>query len=253
MNRFVQEYGRLVLTIIVLSAFFIALGRILGRNDKNSIFSVQEKKTQTSSPIYSDTKAEDAKEGEEIASSDTFSNLVGDVVESDTAPYFKVKETNNDNQFSITKDAITYNDLFQSVRVYYKGQDVTDKNTVDGEKVKITVLAYSYKPVLERLEGEKNEHVVMEEVDAKDKYGHYIYDENNNRIKEIQPKYSISDSVVVGKNNYIATSDKTCKIRIVYRVQIGSYKAECKVFYIKNRSTGTASVNGLTKVVFSND
>ena len=249
MNRFIQEYGRLVLAIIVMAAFFIALGTLLNRKDERSIFGVQNKKTQTSSPIYSD---KESKEGEDVASSDTFSNLVGDVVESDTAPYFKIKET-TDNQFSITKDAITYNDLFQSVRIYYKGQDVTDKDTVNGEKVKVTVLAYSYKPVLEQSPGDTNLHVVMEEVDAKDKYGHYIYDSSNNRIKELQPKYSISNSVVVGKNNYIDTSEKTCKIQIVYRVQIDSYKAECKVFYIKNRASTATSTHGLTKISFSND
>ena len=250
MHRFIQEYGRLVIAILIMAAFFIALGSILlNRNDKRSIFGVQSEKTQTSSPIYSDTES---KEGEDVASSDTFSNLVGDIVESDTVPYFKIKET-TDNQFSITKDAITYNDLFQSVRIYYKGQDVTDKDTVNGEKVKVTVLAYSYKPVLERSLGDKNEHVVMEEVDAKDKYGHYIYDSQHNRIKELQPKYSISDSVVVGKNNYIDTREKTCKIQIVYRVQIDAYKAECKVFYIKNRTGTATSTQGLTKISFSND
>lgn len=247
MNKFIQEYGRLVIAIIVMFGFFAVLGILLSHTNKNSIYNVQKSKTQSSSALYSDNK-----EGEDIASSDTFNNIIGDVVESDTAPYFKINETNNDN-FGITTDAISYKDLFKNVRIYYKGQDITDKDSANGEKVKVTVLAYNYLPVLATENGNVNSHVVMEEVDAKDKYGHYIYDDNGERVKTIQPKYSISDSVVVNKNNYIDTSARTCKIQIVYRVQINSYKAECKVMYIKNRETGTTNKSGLTKIKFSNE
>lgn len=243
MNKFMQEYGRLVFAIIIISGFFIILGSLLSKSDNNSIYKTQDEHTQNSSAIYTDSG-----EGNDISTSDTFDAVIGDVIKSSTVPYFKVDT--KDNRYSITSDAFTYNDMFTNVRIIYKDKDITDLSNVNGEKVTVTVLAYKYEPELQKIEGGINYQVVMEEVDAKDKYGHYIYDTNGERVKTKQPKYKITKSIIA-KNNYIDTSEKTCKYQIVYRVQVGSYKAECKVFYIKNKKETNKDVSGLVKAQFS--
>jgi hypothetical protein len=75
----------------------------------------------------------------------------------------------------------------------------------------------------------------METVYAKDKYGHYIYASDGTKLTTTQPKYWISDSYVLNSNSYIDTSATNCKLKLVYRLQVGTYKAECEVTYLKNR------------------
>jgi hypothetical protein len=238
MHKFLSEYGRLVVAIIALSGFFVLLGVLLSDKDvQDSMKNIVSENEQDSTALFENTD-------------DYSSAIVGDTVESDTVPYFKIAD---DINLGIIKTAFTYDDALTDVRAYYKGEDITAlSKTSDNKDVKLTIMAYQYIPVIEKSEGDINGTVVMEEVYAKDKYGHYIYAEDGvTKLKTTQPKYDISDAVKFTKKNYIDTTATNYKIKLVYRVQVGTYKAECEVFYLKNTVGATVDTSGLTALEFN--
>ena len=255
MKKFVSEYGRLVIAIIALIGFFTLLGVILSKNITNpkSIYGIFNVHAQDSSAVY---------DGE------FYESVIGDVVESNTAPYFKISHNPN---FGILENQIDWNRLFQDVRMMYNGIDVTDMDIIDGQEIQKSVIVYEYKPsIIEATGTDLNGHIEMEEVYAKDKYGHYIYQDANGyynnspnynplsgkKVTITQPKFLTSDGIVFTKSNYIDCSaaseiDNTRQYKVIYRMQIGKLKAECSVNYIKNRVGTDINVSGKSKIVFN--
>jgi hypothetical protein len=255
MKKFVQEYGRLVVTIVALTGFFVLLGVLLSQNVSNtkSIYGIFNRNSQDSSAVYND---------------DFYDSVINDTVESSMAPYFEIAD---DADYSISENQIDWNRLFKDVKIIYDGKDVTNVNSVNGKTIEKTVLVYEYKPSIIPATGtDTNGYVETEEVYATDKYGHYIYkDANGNyntdadydsftgeKVKITQPKILISNSAIFSLSNYIDCTptsdiDNTRQYKVIYRVQIGELKAECSVNYIKNRVGSDINVSGKSKIEFS--
>lgn len=255
MKRFIEEYGRLAISIIAMLGFFFLLGMLLGREDEDgSIKHIFRSNRQDSTALFGKQDAIKGVDGEfnydpSISDFDYSEVVIGDTLMSDSAPYFKVDEN---AIFTIGYNQFDYTDAFRYITPYYNGENILNKSkSSDGKDIKITVLAYEYKPVIEKSESDINGHVVMEEVYAKDKYGHYIYSlDGKEKLKTLQPKYDISNSVELTKSNYISSLDKNYKIKLVYRVQVGTYKAECEAVYTKNKVTNNKSVSGKSVIKF---
>lgn len=253
MKKFVLEYGRLVITIIALLGFFVLLGGLLAQDSSSSIYGIFHKESQDSTAVYN---------------KDFYDSVIGDTVDSSVAPYFKIADSAD---FGITNNQIDYNRLFRDISIIYKGQNITNKTSVDGKAVTKTVLVSECVPSIISATGDDiNGHIDTEEVYALDKYGHYIYKDAKGRyntdknydsktgqkVKITQPKFLTSDSVVFKTNNYIDCSplsevDNARQYKVTYRVQVGELKAECVVKYIKNRAGTNIDVSGKTKIEFT--
>ena len=226
MARFMQEYGRLILAIIAACAIFALLAVLLG-SGPNGITSLFNKYGQDSNAIY--------------GSDDTFSAVSGDVYDKGLSiPYFKVSDH---LKTTFDTSAFTYADAVSQVSAMYKGSLVDDS--------KIAIWAYWYEPVIEKDAGETNGHIVFETVNAVDKYGKYIYEEDGVTVKKVkQVKYKVSDAVQLKPGTYIDTATDNAKIKLVYRVEVGSLKAECSVIYTKGQTVETVTPTG-SKLTFT--
>jgi hypothetical protein len=118
MKKFVQEYGRLVVTIVALTGFFVLLGVLLSQNVSNtkSIYGIFNRNSQDSSAVYND---------------DFYDSVINDTVESSMAPYFEIAD---DADYSISENQIDWNRLFKDVKIIYVGKDVTNVNSVNGDR-----------------------------------------------------------------------------------------------------------------------
>lgn len=250
MRKFIQEYGRLVIAIIALTGFFAMISVLLSKSvsGTRSIYDIFKKNSQSSSAVYNEEFYEDT-------------------VEDSTAPYFKISE---DAVYEITENQIDWDRLFRDVRIYYKDNDITELDEINGQTVQKTVLIYEYKPSIATAEGtDANGYMETEEVYATDKYGHYIYMDSAGRYNTdddydaatgekviiTQPKVLISNSAVFSQTDYIdctaeTDTDNSRQYKATYRVQIGELKAECTVIYIKNRAGSDIDVSGKTKIEF---
>lgn len=257
MKKFVLEYGRLIIAIIAIIGFFILLGGVLNKNssDPKSIYGIFETQGQDSSAVYNE---------------DFYTSVVGDVVENSTAPYFSIADGSS---FVIDKNQLTYDQLFKNVRIMYDGSDITGSSSVNGQPVETFLIIYEYKPSIVEAEGtDRNGYLEMEEVDALDKYGHYIYQDasgkyNNEagydestgkKVKVMQPKFNVSKGCEFASNSYVDLTpesdvDNARRYKVVYRVQVGTLKAECMVTYIKNQEGEDINASGKSKINFQYD
>lgn len=254
MKKFVLEYGRLLIAIIAILGFFTILGKLLSdKTNPNSIAGKFQKQYDGVSSIYDDS---------------FYSSVIGDVVEKSTAPYFSIADN---PEFEFTTAQVDWNRLFKDVSIRYKDKDITNSDTIDGKTIIKTVMVYEYTPsIIPSSDLDVNGHVEMEEVYAKDKYGHYIYQDANgyysnsdyynsatgHKVIITQPKFKISDGAEFDKNNYIDCEDKSSvniskQYKVVYRVQIGKLKAECTVTYVKNKVGTNIDISGKSKIVFN--
>jgi hypothetical protein len=230
MDTFITEYGRTMISVIAVAIFLILFGILISSDESPlSLKNIFSKNAQNSEAINKN-----------------YDSIIGDTIASDTAPYFEI----DDNiDLSIEQNTLTYNDLIQYVRAKCWAYDrennkmdyiyITTASEVElvkdkKEPVTLTILAYKYEPVL----SEDGHSIVMEEVTATDKYGHtLIVTDGNGKEKTttiLQPKYNVTGPVVLNESSYIDTSATNCQIKVVYRVQVGTYKAECEVTYLKN-------------------
>lgn len=254
MKKFILEYGLLVVAIIALLCFFGLLYVLLSNkvSDKKSIYGITDTQLQDSSDLYTD---------------DFSQSIVGDIVETSTAPYFKILDNAD---FNISTNQIDWDRLFQDVKIMYNNQDITNIDSINGQSVVSTVLVYEYKPSIIPPSGNDiNGYAETEEVDAVDKYGHYIYkdasghyntdsdydESTGQRVTITQPKFLISNASVLSKSDYIdcsATSDidNARQYKVTYRVQVGELKAECTVKYVKNRPGSNIDISGKSKLTF---
>lgn len=220
MSRFLQEYGRMIIAMIAAFAIFALIGILLGLGP-TGISSLFKKYSQDSNAVYGDES--------------TFTAVSGDVYEQGlNIPYFKISD-NLETTFDTS--AFTYEDAIRQVSAMYKDALVDSSN--------ITILAYWYEPVIEKTADDANGHVVFETVNAVDKYGKYIYEDDGVTIRKTkQVKYQISDPVQLKPGTYIDTTADNAMIKLVYRVEVDSLKAECSVIYTKGQTIETVNPEG---------
>jgi hypothetical protein len=228
MGQFLEEHGRLIVAIVAATGVFALIGLLLGTGN-GSFLSLFQKYAQESTSVYGDA--------------DIFSAVSGDIYDQGVnTPYFHVDE---DIKTTFASNAFTYEDAVAQITAMYQGEAV--------DSSEVTVLAYWCEPVIEKSADDVNGHVVTETVNAVDKYGKYIYEDDGVTIKTTkQVKYNVSDGVEFTPGTYIDTSGENARIRLVYRVEKNSMKAECTAVYTKSRqATSSGSSASGTALVFT--
>lgn len=217
MHIITEEYGKLIITILCVSVFLAMFHHIVFGKDTNVTTVYKNQIVETN--IYSD-------------------NVAGKTF--DVAPHFKVIATNtadtqdNMKAFKIKGGTFTKADALSIVRAYADEDETID---ISGN---ITILVYKY--VIEKKNVDDNGNildnptVVFETVNAKDKYGHDIYDDNGNIIKTQQVKYTEQNLGVLDNDNPIrmTNSNEMERYKLVYRIENNGLKAEYQTLIIKD-------------------
>ena len=243
MKRLLEEYGRLIIAIICASSFFVVLGVLLSdENTKGSLTNKFDKYEQDSTDLYKE---------------DYLENTIGNK-ESDKVPYYNLYDNNGikitgNTSIALESSIITYDNLVNHIKIIYKDEDITNKTkTKDGKDISKKIFVYKYTPRIIKNENDINGHIEMEEVYVTDKYGHFIYEEDGKtKIKINQPKLDIAQANIEN-NQFVNINPEASIIDIVYRVQVGTYKAESTLRLVKDANTKyEEDLIGLTKVNFT--
>lgn len=242
MKRFLEEYGRLVIAIICATSFFLALGILLsGEDEKGSLLNIFKKNNQDSTALYN---------------SEYIEGTLGNK-ESDKVPYYilydndGIKITDN-KSIALESSVMTYDYIKNHIKIMYKNEDITNKTKAkDGKEINSKIIVYTYTPRIIKNDNDINGHIEMEEVYATDKYGHFIYGEDGKtKIKTMKPKLDMA-STEIKNNQFVNINPEASIIDIVYRVQVGTYKAESALRFVKDSNTKyEEDLIGLIKVNF---
>lgn len=225
MRRLIQEYGRLIIAFIAVTVFLVLLNILLGDKADWSLKNSYENNKVDSTVLHNDSY-----------------DIAKDTIKNSSVPYFEVDRQAGARE--ITTNAFTLEEALSGVNLKYNGTTLNNNQ--------VTVLVYDYKVATEKDAGDVNGHVVYEMVDATDKYGHYIYEsDGKTRVQVQQPKILESNGVELTTSNYVDTSMPSCKLKVVYRANVGTYKAETELTFIKNKESTNKNTSGLNKIIFN--
>lgn len=216
-----EEYGKIITSIICVSIFFFLFSHFMFANTKDLNGDGVNDSTILKSSF--NTYTVDLKD---FNSNDS---VISDVLNSAITPHFKIANPNTN--YKITANTFTRAESLNILKAY-----ADDAETMDITQ-SVTVLVYKYNLVKTYVDSFGNAltngTIVMEEIDATDKYGNIILDINGNPVKVSQPKYNI---IFLGElTSSIDTSSDTEKYKFVYRVTTGTLKAEWSTFFIKEK------------------
>lgn len=253
MKAILSEYVMLIVSILIVGVFLFLWEMMTSENSSNNL-----DKAFDNAFCWSDENLIQHLKynGGDYYTLDTSSDIldvsdklygVDNIVLNLSQPYFKVDD-NKDYIIKPVNESTKYqkwtkSDALQGVSACYR-----DKNGVEHQISDITVLVTEYIP--KTINDGTGEYVIydsstilMEEMDATDKYGRYLIDGYGERVKTTQIVYD--DGMNYNVDNFASNglqvdNDIPKKYKVVYRVQYGSLKAQYTAIFLnqtRNRDT----------------
>ena len=219
MNTLVEEYGKIVITCLCVGVFLMLFRMMMF--DENTSIAMVYKSDMVSSEQY-----------------DAIDILVSDF---EGSPHFEAVSMETDAQkYKINGDKFTWDNALEIVKIFKT--DGTEYSKAELERF-LTVLVYRYDLVL-TYEDENgnllsNPSAVYEDVDATDKYGNVLYNDDGSPKKVSVLKYTKTPQANLTKSSPIVLSAADLsgaippRYKLVYRIQDGTKKAEYATLIIK--------------------
>ncbi len=273
MKSFLQEYGLLIISVIVASMVLIIWSKLIN-NDNGLSF------IYNTNSMFQELK--DTISGNEEDIMDSFAGVKNSVANA-YSPYFKINDSINiDDTFRLNED-----DLFEKVedvnntsdgyhyRLVLKDKDINAlknrltsdfngiqiiKRSKSGEEKetdisKLTVVIVESRPSIGYVvvDGVAKEQYLLEDIDALDKFGNRIIDKDSNTfVKSSQVAYDTIIWNIDGKASNISEDDNAeyrkldefsinpeipSRYRVIYRYQDGALKCEYTKMFLNEVRT----------------
>lgn len=219
MNNLIEEYGKIIITCLCVSVFLMLFHMLMF--DEHTSIKMIYKTDMVDADAY-----------------DVVGVLTSDF---EGSPHFEAVAMETDaDKYKILNDTFTLDDALAITKIYKS--DGTEYSKAELENV-LTILVYRYDLVLTYQDENgnilSNPAAVYEEVNATDKYGNVIYNDDGTPKKVSVLKYNKStlSNLTAATPIVLSEADLSGTIppryKLVYRVQDGQKKAEFSTLIIK--------------------
>ena len=231
MKVILGEYGIIVIVCLAVAMALLVFGMLISDGDSGLAF------VYNTDHIYDNDvlSASDV-----VAEQRTFTKVDGatTVIENSRKPNFVVTTTEKSDYvipvpegvLNGTESTVTSGYTYDEVVKMFSMNDKLKLSLWDGTKYvnyslpsdKVELVITKYVPVTSGIDGG----FVLEEVDALDKFGNYIYDENGVRLQQTEVAYAKTLYTRDNIADFYINWDEEARFSVIFRYQEGTLKAE---------------------------